>query len=255
MNRWRATWAKAQITGLLFSTLVWIVVWGLSLLALVVSLVVGVAAVAGRNTRPMMWWRFGATPANDSERDAILAAIVPIASLRGRRQPTIWIGRRLGAGHIVMPTPGILVVSPELMRQVVSGQLTDRQTSAIVGEALGHSQVHDSTLVNAVDAYCLPWRIVQVLTGVARDIAGRHPLIRFSWKIRWIVFGLAAVDAYGNARWAALVGVILIATLSWTTDHFEQQWARRLQDLGDECAIAEGLGRTSSTCSTLSSTP
>ncbi len=242
MNGWHGTWARAQITGVLFSSLVWIVVWGLSLPALGEILLVGVAAVAARNTRPLLWWRFGARPANDFQRETMLAAIVPIASLRGRHQPSVWIGRRLGGGHVVMPTPAVLVVSLELCRQVVSGQLTDRQASAIVAQALGHSQVHDSTLVNAVDAYCLPWCIVRVFIRMARQVAGCSPLIGFSWKFRWIVFGLAAVDAYRNARWVALVGVSSIAILSWTTGHFEGKWMRNLLGLGDQRAIAEGLG-------------
>lgn len=242
MNSWRGTWAGAQITGVLFSSLVWIVVRGLSMPALVGVLLVGVAAVPARNTRPMLWWRFGARPANNFERDAMLAAIVPIASLRGRHQPSVWIGSRLGGAHVVMPACDLVVVTPVLLCQVVSGQLTDRQTSAIVAQALGHSQVYDSTLVNAADAYCLPWRIVQIFINVANQTAGRIPLIGFSWKIRWIVFGLAAFDAYRNARWAALVGVILIAILSWATGHFETKWVRKLQNLGDERAISEGLG-------------
>lgn len=242
MNGWRGTWASAQITGVLFSCLVWIVVWGLSLPALVAILAIGVAAVAARNTRPMLWWRYGATHANDFQRGAMLTAIVPIASLRGRNQPTIWIGRRLGGGQVVMPSYTILVVSSEFLRRVVTGQLTDRQASAIVSQALGHCPVLNSTLVNAMDVYCLPWRFVQIVTGVVSEAAGRNPLFGFSWNIRWIVLGLAAVDAYRNGTWAAVVGVILIAILSWSTGHFDKRWSRKLQDLGDHRAIAEGLG-------------
>lgn len=58
-----------------------------------------------------------------------------------------------------------LIVSQELLRELASGRLTDRQTSAIVSHALGQQQVNDSVLVNAVDAYCLPWRVAQILTG------------------------------------------------------------------------------------------
>lgn len=242
MTGWRGTWARAQITSVLFSSLVWIVVWGLSLPALVSVLAIGIAAVAARNTRPMLWWRYGAVQASDFQRCALLTAIVPIASLRGRHQPSIWIGRRLGCGQVVMPSCTVLVVSPELLRRVVSGRVTDRQVSAIVSQALGQCQVHNSTLFNAMDAYCLPWRVVQIVTGVVSGIAGRNPVFGFSWRIRWIVFGLAAVDAYRNARWAALIGVFLIAILSWSTGHFDKRWTRNLQDLGDQRSVGEGLG-------------
>lgn len=233
MNGWRGTWAAAQITGVIFSSLVWIVVWGLSLPAPVVTAAIGLALVIGRNTRPMLWWRFGATPANDFQRDTILVAIVPIASLRGRRQPSVWIGRRIIA-DVVMPSSSILVVSPTFVGQVANGQLTDRQASAIISQTLGVVEVIDSALVNALDVYCLPWRIVQVPIAMVRQFAARHRTLRISWSIRWIVFGVAIVDNYLNARWAAFVGVILVALLSWTTGFLQKRWDGRLQDLGDQ---------------------
>lgn len=242
MNGWRGTWARAQITGVVFSSLVWIVVAGLSTSALAVILAVGIVAVAGRNTRAMLWWRYGASPANDFQRTEVLTAIVPVTSLRGRNQPAIWIGCQLGSGLAAMPSRSDLIVSPEFVGDVIRGQLTDRQASAVISQALGHRQVHASTWVNAVEVYCVPWRFVQILTGAASQIASRGPMLGFSWKIRWIVFGVAMVDNYLNARWAALIGVGVIAVLSWSTGYFQKRWSRRLEDLGDQRAIAEGLG-------------
>lgn len=242
MNRWRGAWAVAQITGVIFSSLVWIVVCGLSFAALVVTAAVAVALVTGRNTRPMLWWRFGATPANDFLRDTMLTAIVPIASLRGRHQPSVWIGHRIIGGQVVMPSSTALVVSPRFVGQVANGQLTDRQASAIVSQALGAVQVINSTLVNMLDVCCVPWRLVQVLVAMVTQFATRHRTIRFSWKIRWLVFGTATVDNYLNTRWAAFIGVIVIAVLSWTTGFFQKQWDHRCQDLGDQRTTAEGLG-------------
>lgn len=242
MNRWRGTWAAAQITGVIFSSLVWIVVCGLWFPALVVTAALGIVLVIGRNARPMLWWRFGATPANDFQRDTILTAIIPIASLRGRHQPSVWIGRRILGGQVVMPLSTILVVSPRFVGQVASGQLTDRQASAIISQPLGAVEVVDSTLVNLLDVYCVPWRIVQVLIAMVSQFASRHRTLRISWSIRWLVFGIAIVDNYVNARWAALIGVVLIAALSWTTGFLQNRWGRRCQDLADQRTIAEGLG-------------
>ena len=242
MNRWRGTWAAAQITGVVFSSLVWIVVWGLSLPALLVALAVAVALLVGRNTGVMLWWRFGATPAGDFQRDTMLTAIVPIASLRGRHQPSVWIGSRIIGGKVFMPSSSILVVSPEFVGQVANGQLPDRQASAIISHALGTVEVINSTLVNVLEAYCVPWRLVQVLIAIVSRLAARHGTLRLSWNIRWIVFGVATVDNYLNARWPAFVGVIVIAVLSGATGHFQHRWDQRCQELGDTRAIAEGLG-------------
>jgi hypothetical protein len=248
VKSWRAKWAAAQTTGVVFSSLVWIVVCGLSFPALAVTSAVGIALVVGRNTQPLLWWRFGAAPANDFERNAVLTAIIPIASLRGRRQPSIWIGRRVVGGLVVMPSRTVVVVSPEFVRRVSNGQLSARQASAIISRALGHCQLHDSSLVNAVEGYCAPWRFVQVFTGVASQLSTRTPMLGLSWKIRWIVFGAAIVDSYRNARWAALVGVLVIAVLSWSTGYFQKRWTRELEDLGDDCA--DQISPTSSNAAT-----
>jgi hypothetical protein len=242
VNGWHGTWAAAQITGVVFSSLVWIVVWGLSLPALLVAGAIGVSLVIGRNTRPMLWWRFGATPANDFERDLMLSAIVPIASLRGRHQPSVWIGRRIIGGQVVMPSSTALVVSPEFVGRVGNGRLTDRQASAIISQALGAAEVVDSTLVNLLEAYCVPWRMVQILGSMVSQFAARHRTLRISWRSRWLVVGVAIVDDYINARWAAFTGVILIAMLSWTTGHFQKRWDYWCQDLNDQRTISEGLG-------------
>ncbi len=242
MIRWRGPWAGAQITGVIFSSLVWIVVCGLSLPTLVVTAAIGVALVIGRNTRPMLWWRFGARPANDFQRDAMLTAIVPIASLRGRHQPSIWTSHRLGGLCAVMPTRTDLVVSLELTHDVVARRLTDRQASAIISQAVSHPQILDSNLAAAFDSFCMPWRLVAAFTGAASQITARIPLIRFSWTIRWIVLGLAATDSYRNTRWPALVGVVLIAVLSATTGRLEAKWLRTLEELADRSTVAEGLG-------------
>ncbi|MCC6497874.1 MAG: hypothetical protein IT193_16605 [Propionibacteriaceae bacterium] len=154
----------------------------------------------------------------------------------------MWIGWRLVGAQVIMPSSTILVVSPEFVRRVASGQVTDRQASATISQALGHVEVVDSALVNLLEAYCAPWRLVQVLTGVVGQFAAQHATFRCSWKIRWIVFGVAIVDNYLNDRWPAFVGVSLITVLSWTTGHLHNRWARRSQDLGEQRATSEGLG-------------
>lgn len=108
---WRGAWFRAQITGLVFSSLVWLVVATLCLPAAAAALAAGLVWMLGRNTRAGLWWRHGARPATPFERDQVLAAIVPVGSLRGRHQPAIWVGRRMIPGtDVVMATRKALVV-------------------------------------------------------------------------------------------------------------------------------------------------
>ncbi len=239
---WRRVWLRAQITGLVFSSVVWLVVAGLSLTAALAVIAVGVVCLLVRDTRVGLWWRFGARPASAFERERVQAAIVPIASLRGRHQPRIWIGTRTGAGGAVVPTPADLVVSPSVVRRIVAGELNDEHTSALVSRALGQRPVWGSRLVAVVDVYCVPWRLVEMVTMVFDVTAGGSGLMAASWKIRWMVFGVAIVDNVQAARWNALVVVVIVAVLSGTTPALRRRWLDTLRDLGDRQVITEGLG-------------
>lgn len=241
---WRGAWLRAQITGLVFSSMVWLMVAGLSLTAAAIAVGIGVVWLLGRNTRAGLWWRFGARPATRFERDQVLAAIVPISSLRGRQQPSIWIARRLQVSDVSMPTKTDLVVSPGLVQRLATGRLGDHQVSALVCHALGQQPVTGSASVAAVDAYCAPWSIVAIIAGAFSRAANRTRLLSASWKIRWLVFAVAIIDNAHAGRWNALVAVAIIATLSGTTGHFRTRWTTTLRNLGDERVKTEGLGPT-----------
>lgn len=241
---WRGAWLRAQITGLAFSSVIWLIVAGLSLTAAATAVAVGVAWLLGRNTRAGLWRRFGARPGTPFERDQVMAAIVPISSLRGRHQPTIWIGHRIPGADAIMPTDKDLVVSPALVRRIATGRLGDQQVSALVCHARGQQPVTGSALVAAVDAYCAPWGIVAIIAGAFRRAANRTPLLSAPWKIRWLVFAVAIIDNAHAGRWNALVAVAIIATLSGTDGYFRSRWATTLRTLGDERVRDEGLGPT-----------
>lgn len=241
---WRGAWLRAQITGLVFSSMVWLVVAGVSLTAAAAATVVGVVWLLGRNTRAGLWWRFAARPATPFERDQVLAAIVPISSLRGRHQPTIWIARRISGASVILPTDKDLLVSPALVQRIAAGRLADQQVSALVCHALGQQPVTSLALVGAVDAYCAPWGIVTIIVAAFSRAANRTPLLSASWKIRWLVFAVAVIDNAHAARWNALVAVAIIAVFSGTTPYFRARWKATLRNLGDERVKAEGFGPT-----------
>jgi hypothetical protein len=129
-----------------------------------------------------------------------------------------------------------------LVRRIVAGELNDEHTSAVVSHALGLRLVWGSRLVAVVDVYCLPWRLVEMVTVLFGMTAGGSRLMGASWRIRWIVFGVAIVDSVQAARWNASVVVVIVAVLSGTTPVLRRRWLATLRDLGDRQVIAEGLG-------------
>ena len=244
MLRWRAAWASAQLTGVIVSSVVWIMVLGVSRAAAGMVLVLGVVFVVGRATSFGLRVRFGVRPATGFERNKVGEAIVPVASLRGRRQPTIWISRRLGDRDALMPTAHDLVIGEQFLSWIVAGQLGQEQASAIVSHALGQQPVNSSALVAVVEVYCAPWHLVSILASGFTRIASRTPLLPTAWRVRWIVFAVAMIESYRHGRWVALVGVTIIALLSWTTGHLANRWTRVHAELGDRRVITEGFGPT-----------
>lgn len=238
---WKVVWLPAQIAGLVFSSLVWIVVAGLSLDAAAAILVAGAVGVLSRNTRGGLWWRFGARPATASERDLVQAAIVPIVWLRGRHQPAIWVGSRTGEDDAIMPTRRDLVVSAGLLGPMANGWLADEKVAAVVSLASGRQPVTGSALVASVDAYCAPWHIVTILTSAIREAVIQTPLLLLAWRARWIVFGLAMIDNSSAGRWPALISVTLLALISGFAPLARRRWQSALWRLGLARVVADGF--------------
>ncbi len=242
MPRWRACWAAAQITGVLVSSYVWLLL-ALAFPAATAAIVLaGVGYVVGRTGRAGMWWRFGARPATSAEQHRVLAATVPVTALRGRHEPAIWIGLRMDTGAVVMVGERHLVVGADVLRRVLTGDLADEQVSALVTHALGQRHMHGSPLVAAVEVYCLPWELVAMVANHVGRARRRVPLLPLAWRARWVVFGMALIDSVRGSRWPALIGVALIALLSLTTGYLQGRWIKRMHALGQQRAAADGFG-------------
>ncbi len=242
--RWRACWALAQITGVIVSSACWIVLAASASEFASAVLLGGVVFVVAYRTRLVLWLAFGARPASVADRDAVLRAIVPLASLRGRNQPSVFVarGRRAIGWDVVVPRPGVLLVSESVLNAIRAGRVSDAEVSALVAHALGQLPALGSRAVLAVEIYCLPWTIARAVAGKVANRLARAPLMSFSWKLRPVVFGLGLFDAVQHGRWEAAIPLIVLAVLTYTTGPLDQAWTRKLDELGDHRAIDEGLG-------------
>lgn len=242
--RWRARWLLAQITGVLFSTAVWIVASALVSSVVLAVMLVGLVFVAVFRTRPVLWLRFGARRAAGVDRDVVLRAIVPIVSLRGRGQPAVFVGprRRLPGRDVAALGGRVLVVSDSLLARIKAGQVSDGEVSVQVAHALGQARALGSRLVVGIRMYCLPWEVVDTVVSAVAGRLARVPLMSLSWRMRPLVFGLGLVDAVQHARWEAAVPLLVMSVLTYTTRPLERAWQRRLLELGDRRVADEGLG-------------
>jgi hypothetical protein len=241
--RWRLRWAFAQLTGVLFSTAVWVVLIAAAPWFVAGALLAGAVLVAAFRTRPVLRLAFGARPAVAADRDAVLRAIVPVASLRGRNQPQVFVasGRRAAGGGVLVPGPRVLVVWGSLVASIRSGALSDLEVSALVARAFGQLPAFGSKVVLAVDLYCLPWAIVESIATRIQGRLARMPSLAVSWRMRLVVFGLGLIDAFGSSRWEAALLLVVVAVLTYTTGPSRRAWQRRLAELGDRCVTDEHL--------------
>ena len=241
--RWRARWALAQITGILFSTAVWIVLMAVAPEVVVAVLLGGVVFVAGFRTRVVLWLVFGARPAVGRDRDALLRAIVPVSSLRGRGQPDVFVGRgfRVRGWDVLAPCRGSLLVSESMLRGIRQGQVSETEVSVRVARAFGQLPAVGSRSTLAVAVYCLPWAIVETVASRVVCRLVRVPLMSLSWRMRPLVLGLGLVDAVQHTRWEAAVPLLVLAVLTYTTGPLNRAWRCKLAEMGDRRVADEGL--------------
>jgi hypothetical protein len=242
--RWRATWALAQITGVILSSAVWTVLAAATKEFVIAALLTGVIFVVGSRTCPVLWLAFGARPAAPADRDAVLRAIIPVASLRGRNQPRVLVakGHRAAGWDFIMPSSHIVLVSKSMLAEIRACKISDAEVSALVAHTLGQLPALGSRAVLAIEIYCLPWAITKTAAGKIAHRLARAPLISFSWRMRPVVFGLGLLDALQHGRWEAAIPLLVLAVLTYTTKPLNQAWARKLDELGDRRVTDEGLG-------------
>lgn len=249
--RWRIRWVLAQISGVLSSTAVWIVLLAAAPSVVIAAVLGGVVLVIACRTRPVLWLVAGAWPAVGPDRDVVLRAIVPISSLRGRDQPGVFVGRgfRACGWDFLVPGRRVLLVSESMLARIKTGQVSDVEVSVQVAYEFGQLPVVGSRIILAVRIYCLPWTTIETLASwIVRRLA-RVPLMSLSWRMRPLVFGLGVLDAVLHARWEAAVPLLVLAILTYTTGPLGRAWQRKLAELGRRRVADEGLASVSATTS------
>lgn len=242
--RWRTRWALAQVTGILFSSVVWIVLLASAPQMGVGAALAGAVFVLASRTRPVLLLAYGARPTTPADRDAALRAIVPIPSLRGRNQPRVFVarGRRARGWDVTAIDPGTLLVSEATLSRIMAGLMSVLEVSALVARTFGQLSALGSRFVLAVDLYCLPWTVVHTFATRISSALARVPLMSLAWRMRPVVFSLGLLDAAQHARWEAAIPLIGLAVLTYATGPLDRAWQRRLAELGDRRVEDEGLG-------------
>lgn len=237
---WHGAWARAQITALAGSSMVWLILSALEPTGVGLLWLLGAVLVVTWPTGPAFRWRCGGRRVSASDRLMVLQAVAPIQRLRGRNQPEVLVSRRPGIGLAVGPHS--LIVSHSLLNGLRSHRVTDLRFATLAARSLGTSAVTKSRLVAAVRLYCLPWSLME---RFIRSVVGRVPQMTRSrgvarW-IPWLVPILAIVELSQRGLWLSMVMVVLVGVATVTTGRFNRAWAVRLEQLAEAGVSRCGL--------------
>lgn len=242
----RGRWvlAGSLIAPVLFSGYAWLCCLVLAPTLLAAFVAGSVLIVVLRDVPAVFCWWYGIRPPSGSERDVVLEALVPARSLRGRRQPRVWIGVRgdRHARRIAALTPGDLAVSEGMLIGLLDRRLDPAEVTALTLHALGSRGVQGRGSVMVGELFLLPWVVPSVVASHLVDAAGGLPLVGLLWRARFVTAGIAMVLQVQDGRPWNVVGVA--AVLAWTYLHpwCRSRWAACLQRAGDDRVTAEGFG-------------
>ena len=176
-----------------------------------------------------------------------VAALTPAVILLSRQGLDL-SGVRLyvrGERHGVAAAPAgrrSVLVSNALVRDLQQGRLPSQEAAAVVAHAVGALRLGLTRSDLAIAYWTLPWQLVTAMYhAVARALA-ELPLVRFAWRIRFVIAGVAVVQSILAGRLAAgaVVGAFIVVTYLAPT--WQRAWGRRVLDEGDQFVLDHDLG-------------
>lgn len=234
---WRWVWLRSRLTACAVSGMIWLIVACLAPALGIGLLTAAIVTIAGWSSGLMVRCRSGARRATDDEAAILLRALVPVAGLRGRNQPLVWVGDRLSCDVRALDER-TLVVSARLVDLYRHGRIADLAVCELVLRAFALAPVRRSRGVAAVQLFCLPWAALAFVARPAGLLAGRlRPLA-------WVFALLAGGDLCRRGEWFPMVLLVLVVVATVTTPRFDRAWAARRQ------AMAEATVRRHLPCQT-----
>ncbi len=236
--RWRGAWLRSRLTACEVSAGTWLIMTCLAPTVMVGVLAVAVVAIAGWRSALVLRCRFGARRASSDEAVIVWRALVPVAGLRGRNQPAIYVSVRLGCDVCAVDERTILA-SRQLVGWIRDGRIADLAVCELAVRSLALAPMQRSRLVAAVRLFCLPWTALATVARPVNRLARRlRPLV-------WVFALMAACDLYRRSEWVAILVLALVVVATVTTPRFDRAWAIRRQAIAD-AAVSHHLPQQTS---------
>ena len=224
--KWRWVWLRSRIAACVVSAAIWLIATCLAPAVVTGLLAVAVVTIAGWRSALVLRCRCGARRASSDEAAIVWRALVPVAGLRGRNQPSLYVSNRLGC-EIRAVDERTIVVGRRLVGWIRDGRIADLAVCELAVRALAFPSVQRSRVVAAVRLFCLPWT---ALATVARPVNGLARRLR---PLVWVFALMAACDLYRRSEWVAIVVLAVVVVATVTTPRFDRAWAVRRQVIAD----------------------
>lgn len=164
----------------------------------------------------VLWWAWRSAPIEGAgvpgERVLVTSRRTPGIELAGRR-------------HLIVASA--LVGRPEV------GQL--------LGEAHRVQLVATTRFDVAYQWFTLPWQVLAGFGHGAAQGGTRIPPVRFAWKMRLVVTGIAIWQSVAAGRYAAAVGVVVVIGLTYLLPWTHRHQTRLIEQALAEASVVSGV--------------
>jgi hypothetical protein len=240
--------ALARSPGLFVSTVLTCMVGALlpplpGLTLFVGGLGLTVVLCAGGLERPAVRLLGRARALSEAEAAALAPAIALLCQ-KGLGPAAVELYSRDGVVGISAGAAGrrSVVVSAGLLQACQLGQLPADQAAGVIAAAVGRIRLGQTRFDVAVEFWTIPWQLAHAAClAIAKTIAW-FPLIRFAWRIRFVVAAVAVAQSVAEGRIPGGVVAAVFIALTYLAPQWQRQWDMRSQDDSDRFVADHELG-------------
>jgi len=182
---------------------------------------------------------YGGTPLTAADQH-VLGPVLTALGCHGLGPPVIQVRVRPGSPSDGVITVGrrSVLISRGLIAAISSGEVGVERAAMLLAHAAGlvRGGATRGDLFNRF--WTLPWLWMTHAMVLAARGFGVLPLVRMTWKARWLLTVVAAAQAMAESH-VALAGLVVgIGAISYLWPRWVREWQTECQVLEDEAAAA-----------------
>ncbi|MFZ1372206.1 MAG: hypothetical protein WAS01_00185 [Nostocoides sp.] len=208
---------------------------GLALFTL--GMVFACLLVVGRMEPLVVRVVYGGAPLTAEDHRA-LGPVLAVLSSYGLGPPTVrfWVRHGSPADGPISVGRRSVLVSRGLITAISSGEVGVERAAVLLAQAAGLVRGGATRGDLCIRFWTLPWVVLTYgMVGAARGF-GVLPLVRMTWKARWLLTVVAAAQAMAESH-VALAGLVVgIGAISYLWPRWVRAWQTECQVLEDEAA-------------------